>query len=135
MQFLAVIPSHVSSFPAGFQQSLGYYAEKITRVLQYLHAMALAVMPANRLTVKEYVSSMELSYVDMLLASIKQGCTSTEYSDEVFTDKFSEYVEKEENNLRENLESIGFEIDGVNTLNIVTGSGRLEQVGGVSTTR
>lgn len=122
---------HISSIAlllAGFQQSLDYYAEKITETLQDLHSFALVVIPPNRSIVKEYISCTELRLVDMLLASIKQACASINHSDDVYMSKFSDYVKKQEDDLGENLEKIRFEIDSLDTVTIVTGPGRLEQV-------
>lgn len=112
----------------GFQQSLDLYSEQITSKLRDLHSFALAVLPPNRQTVQSYLASPELQVVDLLLASVKQACARVTHFDDVFMKHFLDHVQREEQRLRSNLVSVGFNIDSINALRVVTGPGRLEKV-------
>jgi hypothetical protein len=47
---------------------------------------------------------------------------------EALQEKFSSYVEAEEERLRGNLEAVDYDLDAANTLTLVTGQGRIERV-------
>jgi hypothetical protein len=87
-----------------------------------MFALRTRVLPANRTAVNSY------------LETIYQGVTSLEsglapcYVNEALQEKFSSYVEAEEERLRGNLEAVDYDLDAANTLTLVTGQGRIERV-------
>ncbi|KAJ7901712.1 hypothetical protein B0H14DRAFT_1250148 [Mycena olivaceomarginata] len=111
----------IAYWAIGFHQSLSVYATKIRELIAKMFALRTRVLPANRTAVNSY------------LETIYQGVTSLEsglapcYVNEALQEKFSSYVEAEEERLRGNLEAVDYDLDAANTLTLVTGQGRIER--------
>jgi hypothetical protein len=98
------------------------YAEKITTIFTKMESLRTLVRPANREHVDRYLRNT-LYMFHALGADMHDHTTLNSYQE-----KFSRYVELEEKRLSKNLLGVRYFIDGADTLELVTGSGRIEQV-------
>lgn len=96
--------------------------------MQQLYSFALVVSPTNRGVVNEYMSGPELAKVHAFLASVKQAYASLGHSDHIFNEHFLMYIQDKEKALFNALDSVSFDIKSINTLYVITGDGRFEQV-------
>ena len=84
-------------------------------LFQHLH-------PSNRLSASHYLHS-----VWGLLTTFTDSYTPWDAPD-AFAQRFKGYVEKEDAILKDNLESLHYATDGLDTLSLVSGPGRPEKV-------
>lgn len=82
------------------------------------------VLGANQGSVLSYFSSVWTSVRTLTAALEGQFAEKDE-------DKFKDYVEAEEERLKTNLEAVNYIIDGLDTLSLITGPGRIEKVSGL----
>lgn len=98
------------------------YAEEIDRILDKMFSVKKFVLPANRRSVEQYLDTV-WSPVTELTAGfrrIKKG--------DVMEKRFEAYVDAEESRLQNALQDINYQIDAVDILQLVTGSGRIDKV-------
>ena len=87
------------------------------------------VLPSNKNLIDLLTSSWRPTYhLDTMLAGIHEAVMDTADNPQLF-ERFKDYIEEEEGKMAKKLHSIMYFIDATNTLNLVTGSGRLEKVG------
>ncbi|KAJ6618743.1 hypothetical protein B0H10DRAFT_1794829 [Mycena sp. CBHHK59/15] len=115
------LPHWIAFWSIGWHQSMAGYVTKIRELIAKMFALRTLVLPANRTSVNSY------------LEAIYHGVTSLEsalnpcFVNEGLQEKFNSYVEAEEVRLRGNLEAVDYDLDAANTLNLVTGEGRIER--------
>jgi hypothetical protein len=108
----------------GWAVSLYDYAIKIFGLIAEIHKASESALPGNRNFIEGYISVtptwqlIQYLFRGMSIRDLDQSCR----------DKFKDYVQSEEDRIRANLESVGYDIDATNTLALVTGSGRMERV-------
>ena len=103
------------------------YFDKITEVLDELHQTAVKVLPGNRALIETYVDG--ISCLNWILAGAKKArrkCLQN-YDDEI-GQQFQDYIQSEEDRLNSNLKRIQYQLDSTDTVNVVLGKARLEEV-------
>ncbi len=102
--------------------AMTHYVVQIDHLLNKMFAVKSLVLPANRRFVERYLDS-----VWSLTTELTMGFRRAEWSN-AMRDKFESYVVEEEDRMRKKLETIRYDIDGADTLTLVTGPGRIEKV-------
>jgi hypothetical protein len=98
------------------------YCAKIEEMFDAMIHLSDEVLPENRQALYTYVNTV-WSQVTPFVRSFKgEGGT------EELRSKFESYVAAEESRLRRNFEDINYRIDGPDTVQLVSGEGRLETV-------
>ncbi|KAG8808806.1 hypothetical protein FRC18_004850 [Serendipita sp. 400] len=82
------------------------------------------IHPANQSFVDLYLNSSTLEELDRLIKSVTPY---TEANTAVLEEKIRGYVDKEEERLKSNLQKVDWNIDGLDTLSLITGRGRIER--------
>ena len=99
------------------------YARKIDVLFSKMFAIRPRIRTANRKAVDEYLDTVWRGVCD-LTASF-----SRIYESDDLQERFQSYVETEEQRLIEKLETIRYDVDAIDTLSLIIGSGRIEKVG------
>jgi hypothetical protein len=107
---------------AGFKWSIIDYARKIEDLFAKMAGLRTMVLPLNRGTVDRYITRVWES-VHPLTAAVLY-----EYSWLEDPKIFESYLEAEEARLGKNLRAVNYVIDGVDTLPLIAGVGRIEKV-------
>ena len=102
--------------------AMTHYVVQIDHLLNKMFAVKSLVLPANRRFIERYLDS-----VWSLITELTMGFRRAEWSD-MMRNKFESYVMEEEDRMRRKLEAIRYDIDGTDTLILVTGPGRIEKV-------
>jgi hypothetical protein len=110
---------------AGFKWSIIDYAQKIEGLFAKMEGVRSAVLPPNREAVDRYFA-FAWEVVHTLTAAVLSESSQPSGLDE--SKKFKSYLEAEEARLGNNLQAVGYIIDGVDTLPLITGVGRVEKV-------
>ncbi|KAL7286008.1 hypothetical protein ACG7TL_001125 [Trametes sanguinea] len=105
----------------GWQMTMTRYVVDIDHILDKMFAIRSHVLPANRRSVERYL--------DQVWSPITELTTAFRRAErnDVVEDRFRDYVQAEENRLREGLEQARYDIDAADTLQLVTGPGRIEK--------
>ena len=98
------------------------YSEKIDSILERMSALCKHVLPVNRVEMDKY-----LSLTWPLATEFTSGLRRAPMSDDLLS-WFQTHVESEEKRLRDNLEIFKYIIDAEDTLELITGPGRIEKV-------
>ena len=116
---------------AGFDSTVRWYYNRIVALLARIWSYSDNVLPVNRSYVNEFAQSNGIwTYVDSILAGI-QDTANYQGSDRRFnlwTKKFRSYVDAEESRMYDVLQQVNHHIDDENTLTLVVGRARPEQV-------
>ncbi|KAJ7507339.1 hypothetical protein B0H11DRAFT_2319240 [Mycena galericulata] len=115
------LPHWIAFWAIGFHQSMSIYATKIRELIAKMFALRTLVLPANRTAVNSYLETIYNGVV-----SLESGLSPC-YVNEALQEKFKLFIDSEELRLRSNLEAVDYDIDAANTLELVTGSGRIER--------
>ena len=107
---------------AGWQMSCTYYIVKIINCFAEMFALEPHVRAENHTFVVEYLMNV-WKPVTTLTASM-----STFAVDDELWSRFESYVLTEEKRLDDALKGVNYYIDAVETLDLITGPGRFEQV-------
>ncbi len=102
------------------------YARKMEELLAKMEGMRSVVLPPNLEAVDRY-----LVYVFQVVHTLTAGVLSQSSSQSSGSDdarKFNSYLEAEEARLGNNLQAVDYVIDGVDTLPLIAGVGRIEKV-------
>ena len=99
------------------------YAQKIENLFAKMEGVRTTVLPPNRKGVDRY-----FGVVWEIVHTLTTAANSLE---SVLADsgKFKLYLEAEETRLETNLRAVNYVIDGIDTLTLITGGGRIEKVG------
>ncbi len=128
LAFWAVGELNISFYPtsssiiAGFKWSIINYAWKIEDLFAKMEGVRTTVLPPNREAVDIYFKTV-WEVVHTLTAA-----ASSQYSGLDDPEKFKSYIESEENRLGNNLRAVDYVIDGLDTVILITGGGRIEKV-------
>jgi hypothetical protein len=110
---------------AGFKWSIIDYAQKIEDLFAKMEGARSAVLPPNREAVDRYFA-FAWEVVHTLTAAVLSQSSQSSGTDEL--KRFKSHLEAEETRLGNNLKAIDYIIDGVDTLPLITGMGRVEKV-------
>lgn len=80
------------------------------------------VDPVNRKAIHSY-----LLMVSRTIATLDSSLAPTSQSDSL-AKRFQSYVDAEEKRLKDGLEAVNYQIDAMETLSLIVGSGRIEKV-------
>jgi hypothetical protein len=128
LAFWAVGELNISFYPtsssiiAGFKWSIINYAWKIEDLFAKMEGVRATVLPPNREAVDKYFTSV-WEAVHPLTAAV-----SSQYPDLDDPEKFELYLESEETRLEKKLIAYKYVIDGIDTVTLITGGGRIEKV-------
>lgn len=113
---------------AGFPLTLKYYYTRVQVLLARMGARVRSALRVNRSLVDalfcEYHSTKG---IDMLFAGVYSGVQDV-YDDHELFGRFKDYIEAEEARMQKVLATVKYCIDADNTLELITGPGRLEKV-------
>ena len=111
-----------SSIIAGFKWSIIDYAQKIENLFAKMEGVRTLVLPPNREVVDKYLTLVWILVHTLTAAasSLSSGLDGAE--------KFKMHLEAEEARLGKNLRAVDYVIDGIDTLKLITGGGRIEKV-------
>src|SRR6267142_2542406 len=112
-----------SSVVVGFKWSIIDYAQKIENLFAKMEGVRTTVLPPNRKGVDRY-----FGVVWEIVHTLTTAANSL-FSVLVDSGKFKLYLEAEETRLETNLRTVNYVIDGIDTLMLITGGGRIEKVG------
>ena len=107
--------------------TIKYYFNRIQVMLARIAIISKEVLPSNRSLVNLLNVWPHARFLDMILAGVYGTVQDTPDDGQLF-ERFKDYIEEEEVRMAKKLHSIMYFIDATNTLNFVTGSGRLEKV-------
>ncbi|KAI0353281.1 hypothetical protein OH77DRAFT_1407600 [Trametes cingulata] len=105
----------------GWQMTMTHYATEIDQLLDKMFAVRRHVLPANRRSVEQYLDG-----VWSPITQLTTGFRRAERND-VVEERFRDYIVMEETRLRGALECVRYDIDAPDTLQLVTGPGRIEK--------
>ena len=131
MAFWAVGEPNASFYSAlhstivGFKQSIIDYSRKIEDLFAKMEGVRSVVLPPNREAIDRYFASVWL-VVHALTAPILSESSESSGSDDI--NKFDSYLEAEEARLGNNLRAVDYVIDGIDTIPLIAGIGRIEKV-------
>ena len=91
-----------------------------------MHIMRLHVLPINRHSVEYYLQKVWKIAFELCVPLKRRMWLR--FLPEWLEGKFNDYVRYEEERIRQNLEDVHYDIDAIETVNIVAGSGRIEKV-------
>ena len=108
----------------GYKASIIDYANKMEELLAKMEGVRAEVLPPNRKSVDDYFRFV-WECVHTLTAAVTPLQPDSGPSS---GDKFQPYLEAEEARLGTNLKAVDYTIDGIDTLTLITGVGRVEKV-------
>ncbi|KAJ6481736.1 hypothetical protein C8R45DRAFT_1002875 [Mycena sanguinolenta] len=114
------LPQWIAYWAIGHHQVLADYAKKINGILAKMFAILPKILPVNKSPANMYLESIYMG-VYSLTAAVT-GCNINDGHD-----KFASYVKSEEARIRANLEAVQYDIDAADTLELVTGPGRIDR--------
>ncbi|EKM56765.1 uncharacterized protein PHACADRAFT_172445 [Phanerochaete carnosa HHB-10118-sp] len=105
----------------GWHISATWYRDKIRRIFARMFVLRRHVLPRNRSLVDNYLHQ---TWTDSakIVESLQPAASILRH----FDHKFIDYLSSEERRIRENLEGINYNLDAVETIVTVVGSGRVE---------
>lgn len=112
------------SITAGFKWSIIEYAKKIEELFAKMEGLRTVVLPPNRDAVDLYFASVWMP-IHTLTAAVLSLSSRLDDSAKL---KFKPYLEAEEARLGKNLRAVNYIIDGTDSLELITGIGRIEKV-------
>jgi hypothetical protein len=110
---------------AGFKRSIVDYSRKIEDLLAKMEGVRSVVLPPNREAIDRYFASV-WGVVHTLIAPMLSESSESSGSDDI--NKFDSYLEAEEARLGNNLRAVDYVVDGIDTLPLIAGIGRIEKV-------
>jgi hypothetical protein len=108
----------------GFKWSIIDYARKIEDLFAQMEGVrCMVVLPPNREIVDRYFASVWVIVHSLTAAVLSQESALDDPK------RFKSYLEAEEARLGNNLRAVDYVIDGIDTLPLIAGVGRIEKVG------
>ena len=98
------------------------YRDEIVEICSKMFAIRPQIHSANRVAVDKYLQTV-WKRICTLTSSL-----ATTYQSDTLDERFRSYVDAEEQRLREGLETARYKIDETETLALITGPGRIEEV-------
>ncbi|KAI0770883.1 hypothetical protein BD413DRAFT_613421 [Trametes elegans] len=111
----------MSYWAVGWQMTMSRYASEIDHLLEKMFSVKSHILPANRRSVERYLDSVWSPITELTTAFRR-----VERYDTV-AERFQSYVDAEETRLREELARMRYDIDAADTLQLITGPGRIEK--------
>jgi hypothetical protein len=127
MAFWAAGEANAPSYPtlysmtAGFKWSMIDYAHKIEELFAKMAGLRSMVLPSNRDAVDRYFARVWMAVHSLTAAVLSQ------HSEPDDSKRFKSYLEAEEARLGNNLQAVDYVVDGIDTLPLITGVGRIEK--------
>ncbi|RPD54176.1 hypothetical protein L227DRAFT_580748 [Lentinus tigrinus ALCF2SS1-6] len=115
------LPQWIAYWAVGWHMTSQDYRAKIVDIFAKMFSMRPLIHPANRNAVDQYLRA-----VWRKICTLTSSLVTTTYPDSL-RDRFSTYVESEEQRLREGLETVKYDIDAMDTLSLIMGPGRVEK--------
>jgi hypothetical protein len=110
----------------GFKWSIVEYARKIEELFAKMEGVRSVVLPPNREVIDGYFGYVWRAVHTLTAAVLSQPSPSSSGSDDV--KKFELHLEAEEARLGNNLRAVDYIIDGIDTIPLIAGVGRIEKV-------
>jgi hypothetical protein len=132
LAFWAVGELNISFYPtlhstiAGFKWSIIDYSRKIEDLFAKMEGVRNVVLPPNLEAVDRYFLCVWESVHTLTAAVLSQDSSQNSRPDDL--NKFNSYLEAEEVRLGNNLRAVDYVIDGIDTLPLIAGAGRIEKV-------
>ena len=98
------------------------YRTKIVNIFAKMFSIRPHIHPANRNAVDQYLRA-----VWQKVCTLTSSLVTTTYPYSL-RERFKNYVDSEEQRLREGLETVKYDIDAMDTLLLIMGPGRVEKV-------
>jgi hypothetical protein len=110
----------------GWRYTVHQYSSKIAGIIENMFDFLNRIPAENRKIIDVYLNDhTSFRNVELLLRSLNPY---RDIFDPALNARFRAYVQAEETRMEHNLQSVGYEIDDANTMQLVLGSGRIEQV-------
>ncbi|KAI1785573.1 hypothetical protein LXA43DRAFT_899499 [Ganoderma leucocontextum] len=106
----------------GWRMAANTYIRRIQTILTRMQETIPTVLPVNRNAVDSYLEVW--SWIFMLLHGVSMNLDD---DDAINRDRFQEYIDMEEQRIRENLRKVKYAIDASDTLFLVIGAGNLDK--------
>ncbi|TFK62123.1 hypothetical protein BDN72DRAFT_964753 [Pluteus cervinus] len=119
------LPRRLAYWAAGWRRSVLSYKCKIYTQVQKIYGLLDHLIPANRTLVEAYLESDPLIGLEHILLSIQVEQSLRD--DPNLAHLVDMFETAEEVRLRQNLESVKYEVDSVETVGLITGPGRIER--------
>ncbi|KAI9438361.1 hypothetical protein H4582DRAFT_257215 [Lactarius indigo] len=117
------LPHWVAFWAVGYKASIIDYAKKIEELLAKMEGIRAEVLPPNRRAVDDY-----FRFVWEAVHTLTAAVTPLQPEPGPNTyDRFKSHLEAEEARLNTNLKAVDYTIDGMDTLTLITGIGRIEK--------
>ncbi|KAI0767749.1 hypothetical protein C8Q74DRAFT_1318273 [Fomes fomentarius] len=110
------LPQWLAYWAIGWQMTAAQYTRGICHICAKMFAIRPLIHTANRQAVMKYLDTVWLDITTL-------------------THSLASYVGAEEQRLREGLETFRYDIDALDTLQLITGPGRIEKIFGVARTK
>lgn len=101
------------------------YARKIEELFAKMEGVRTTVLPPNGSRADLYFGNAWLIVHSLTSPVLSLDCPESVLAD---TGKFKHHIEEEEKRLENNLRAVNYVIDGIDTLTLITGGGRIEKV-------
>jgi hypothetical protein len=101
------------------------YSRKIEDFFAKMEGVRSVVLPPNREAIDRYFTCVWMPIHTLTAAMLSESSESSGPDD---PKKFSLYLEAEEARLGNNLRAVNYIIDGIDTLPLIAGTGRIEKV-------
>lgn len=111
---------------AGFKWSIIDYARKIEELFAKMEGVRSVVLPPNREVIDGYFGYVWRAVHTLTASVLLQSSSQSSGSDDPKT--FKPYLEAEEVRLGNNLRAVDYIIDGIDTIPLIAGVGRIEKV-------
>ncbi|KAI8975832.1 hypothetical protein BD414DRAFT_497057 [Trametes punicea] len=115
------LPHWLAYWAIGWNMTAMYYREKIIDILTKMLAMRPLILEANREFVRAYLEKIYERVCNLVYSLVG------EEQPESLKARFQSYVDAEEERLRQGLETVKYDIDGMDTLTLIIGPGRIEK--------
>lgn len=108
-----------------------HYKDKIVNIIDDMTRILPSVLPVNRQSVNMYQQSLWEMVYPLIAAP---GLNDSDTFDGCNPEVFKQFTDSEKQRLQANLAALQYVIDGPEMLPLVTGHGRIENVGSVCLT-
>ncbi|KAF8477646.1 hypothetical protein DFH94DRAFT_671862 [Russula ochroleuca] len=120
------LPHWLAFWAVGFKWSIIDYARKIEDLFAQMEGVrSMVVLPPNREIVDRYFASVWVMVHSLTAAVLSQNSSQNSGTDD--PKRFKSYLEAEEARLGNNLRAVDYVIDGIDTLPLIAGVGRIEK--------
>ena len=106
----------------GWQLTSRRYKDQIELIIKKMYDLVPSILPENRTAVDYY-----LTHVCRFVSEVTMSLQNQDSVPNYLAEKFTPFVRKEEEYVRENLEQISFDIDALDTVHAVVGN-KIERV-------